>query len=503
MGKRQMYFLSVDAGTSSVKAAVFDPAGKEVATSVKEYHLEKPRPGLVEVPPETYWEKASEAISEAAAGSGDPSRIRALGVTSQGETLVTLDREGKPNGKAIVWLDARAGKEAEEIESVFGIDRVYRVTGQSEISAGYTASMILWIKKNDPGRFRKTSRFLLVADYIVFKLTGNYFTNNALCPSTLYYDFNNRSWWPEMLEFLGIEESNLPELLDSGSPAGRVSAAELGLNPDTVVCPAPIDQVSGTLGAGNTEPGGITEATGTVLALCAVTDRPVFDREKRFGLFPHAIEGRFLAMPWAPASGSILSWFKSEFCPGLTYEQITDEAEKVSPGCGGLTVLPYFEGINCPEKLPDMRGAVWGLTLRHGRGHFVRAIMEAVAYLLKDYLCLLEANGIEAGRVISLGGASKNLLWSQIKADVTGRHVVTNRSRETVCLGASMVAAVGAGIFEDCRKASLAMASQNRIFKPSHEGCNIYKPLYADYLKLSSALKNFHAGQNHEKRHIL
>jgi len=493
---REIMFLSVDIGTSSVKAAVFDASGREIATSMKMYAPESPKPGWLEVAPEIYWQKTKEAVSETIDGIPCPSSIKAVGVTGQGETLVTLDGEGRPTGKAIVWLDTRAQEEAREIESLFGMEKIYRTTGQAEVSAGYTASIILWLKKNEPDRFRLTEKFLLLNDYIVYRLTGSYAANKALYPSTLYYDFEKEAWWGDMLSFLGIDDRKLPRLMDSGMPAGHVSATETGLALDTPVCPAPIDQVTGALGVGNIEQGTLSESTGTVLALCAVTDIPPFDREMRFGFFPHAVKGKYLAMPWAPASGSILSWFRKELCGGMPYEQLIEEAAGVAPGSEGLTVLPHFEGTNCPEKIPSARGVFWGLNLRHQRKHFARAIMESVAYLLRDYISILESCGIKAGRIISLGGAARSSLWSRIKADVTARDIVTSMSSATVCLGAAMVAAAGAGIFANCEEASKMMSREGRTFVPDDGAVKEYEKLYGIYRKLSAVSKNFYREEN-------
>ncbi|OQB40242.1 MAG: Xylulose kinase [Candidatus Hydrogenedentes bacterium ADurb.Bin179] len=236
-----MYFLSIDVGTSSVKTAVFDMDGNELSTAVKTYIMENTCPGMVEVHPELYWKKTQEAIRDALSGTVIHRNINAVGITSQGETLITLDRQGLPLGNAIVWLDTRAKEEAREIEEHFGSDKIYQVTGQSEVSAGYTASMILWLKKHEPERFRLTDKFLLVTDYIVYKLTGKYISNKSLYPSTLYYDFRNERWWKEMLDFLCIDENKLPELADSGAAAGKTKSGFNNSRYYLSWCPKPKD----------------------------------------------------------------------------------------------------------------------------------------------------------------------------------------------------------------------------------------------------------------------
>jgi xylulokinase len=488
-----MRILSIDVGTSSVKAAIFDLKGKELTTAVKKYSLERPRSGWVEVDPRIYWEKTRQAIKEVLTKVEYPREIRAVGVTSQGETLISLDKEGVPLRNAVVWLDTRAVKEAKEIRETFGKDKIYRITGQNDTSAGYTASIILWLKRNEPEIFNRTSKFLLVTDYITYMLTGSYVSNKALYPSTLYYDFLKGVWWQDMLDFLSIKRSHLPELIDSGAVAGETRCSDSGIPAEAVVCPSPIDQITGALGAGNFQSGIISESTGTVLAICGVTDVPAYDRYRRFCLFPHAVKGKFVAMAWAPASGSILTWLKDRFCPEMSYEQMTGEAGKVTPGSEGLTVLPHFEGVNCPYKISDARGAFWGVTMTHQKKHFIRAVMESVAYLLKDYVTLLEENGISGNKIISLGGAVRSELWSQIKADVLGKEVVTNRASETVCLGASMIAATGAGLFNNCENACIHMAKKRKSFIPS-KNVDTYQNLYKDYTRLNKLFMDFYTG---------
>jgi xylulokinase len=488
-----MKILSIDVGTSSVKAAVFNLKGDELASAIKVYDMERSRSGWVEVDPRVYWEKTKDAIKEVTAKTGHPGDIRAVGVTGQGETLILLNKKGRPVRNAVVWLDTRAVKEAGDIEKYFGADRIYEVTGQNETSAGYTASMILWLKRNEPESFKSTSKFLLVTDYIIYQLTGRYVSNKALYPSTLYYDFRRERWWNEMLDFISVKENALPSLVDSGIVAGKMHCTDIGISQDAVVCPAPIDQITGALGAGNFQPGIISESTGTVLAICGTTDLPVYDRDRRFCLFPHAVKGKFVAMPWASSSGSILTWFKDRFCPEMGYEQMVGEAEKVAAGSEGLTVLPHFEGINYPRKIVDARGVFWGITLTHQRKHFIRAIMESVAYLLKDYISVLEENGIGGDKVISLGGAARSELWSQIKSDVLRKKVVVNRVSETVCLGASMIASVGAGFFDNCKDASSHMSKRGRSFMPT-ENAGRYQSLYEDYRRLNKLSEVFFKG---------
>ena len=301
------FILTLDAGTTSLKGALFDLAGNMIASRVHEYHLEKPAPDIVELDPEIYWLAAKTVIAEILMETKvNPKNISALGVTSQGETLIVLDKNGRPLRKAIVWLDNRAKDEAEIIKREFGGELVYKVTGQQDVVPGWPAAKILWLRNHEPEVFKATAKYLMLGDYLIYRLTGVFATDHALNPSTLYYDLVNGLWWKEMLEFLHVSEKQLPVLMNSGESAGNVSV-DIGLTGNTAVTVAPIDQVAAAVGAGNIAPGMITETTGCALAICATVEHPVYDPEMRIGLYRHALPGMFVLMPWVPTAGMIVT----------------------------------------------------------------------------------------------------------------------------------------------------------------------------------------------------
>ncbi len=455
------YLLSLDAGTTSLKAVLFDKQGRQVASHAEEYELLRPGPDIVELDPETYWQAAKTSIRAVLDASritaGD---IAAIGVTSQGETLTVVDRDGKPLRPSIVWLDNRSREESDALDREFSPDTVYRITGQPEMIPTWSATRILWLKRHEPEVFERAHRYLMVEDYLIYRLTGRYATDRALCPSTLYYDLTTGRWWPEMLKYLGVREEQLPELRDSGEVAGETheaAARETGLRQGTVVTTAPIDQVAGAVGAGNLEPGVITETTGAALAICATLDEPVYDPMRRIGLYAHAIRGQYVLLPWIPTAGMVLRWFRDELGGGTDYDQLAEEAGAVAPGSEGLIVLPHLSGSGSPDPDPRVKGVFWGATLGHRRGHFVRAIMESIAYVLRSNLLLLEDLGMEIREVRSLGGAARNDLWLQIKADVCRKDLLVMACDEAASLGVAMLASVAAGIHADLRAAKDAM----------------------------------------------
>lgn len=480
--------LAIDVGTTAVKGAVFDLVGEMRACCSEEYALETPGPEIVELDPEVYWRAARAVIARALAAPGvDPKAVVSVGVTSQGETLIVLDRDGRPLRKAIVWLDNRATDEAAAIEAAFGRDDVYTVTGQQEIVPCWTACKILWLRRHEPAAFAAAARFLLPADYIVYRLTGRFATDHGLNPSTLYYDLRNGRWWEPMLDYLGITAGQLPELLPSGAAAGTVTA-EVGLPAAATVRVAPIDQVAAAVGAGNLEPGAVTETTGSALALCATVDRPVCDARRRVGLYRHALPGLYVLLPWIPTAGMILRWFRDEFAGGADYAALDRAAAAVPPGSDGLLLLPHFSGMVSPEVNPAAKGVLYGLSLSHGRGHVARAIMEAVAFALRDNLAALGELGIDYRRLIALGGGANSATWLQIKADALQQPVEVMACAETTSLGTAMLAAAGAGLFAGAAEAAAAMARRRAVIAPDPANRAVYDDAFARYKEMERKL---------------
>lgn len=488
MDGRSKYVLALDIGTSAVKAVLFDTAGRSVGMAQAECELEKPAPGRVEIDPEIYWKSVQSTIATVLEVSGvAPGDIPAIGITSQGETLIPVDRDGNVLRKALSWLDNRAVREAEAIAAAFDIDEVYRITGQQEIVPGWTASKILWLRNHEPEVFQITAKFLLVEDYIIHKLTGRYVTDHALVPSTLYYDLTAGDWWDGMLDFLGISRAQLPELQYSGHNGIPVTA-EIGLSHETLVVTTPIDQITGAVGAGNTSPGMVAETTGTSMAISACCAKLVYDPQRRVGVYRHAVPGSYVLLPWIPTAGMILRWFRDELGGGLSFDELANEAKQVPAGSDGLILLPHFSGAVCPQVNPFAKGVLYGLSLGHTRGHIVRAIMESVAFILKENLEMLQALGVETETVCSIGGGAQSDLWLQIKADVLNRKICAAETQEATCLGAAVLAAVGAGIYPNLDQAAKQMVRHKPFIHPDPAAAVAYAGHYEKYLELNRLL---------------
>jgi len=497
------YLLGVDVGTTSVKCVLFDRSGKVMASGRSEYELSTPRPDFVEAEAETYWQAFKECLKELLNETkANVEDILGIGISSQGETFISLGKDGKPLRKAIVWLDNRSKEEANLIEEKFGVDEVYGVTGQNDIIPTWTATKILWLRKNEPATFRRVSKYLLLQDYMIYRLTGRFATEYSMVCSSLLFDITRRTWWNEILDFIEISEDQLPELKAPGTLVDNVSqgaAKETGLHTDTIVSTGAYDQAANAVGVGNIKSGIITETTGAALAVIATTDHPVLDPMQRMPCHHHAAQGKYFLQPWCHTAGAILRWYRDNFAlleieTGNRlrvdpFDLLTLEASKIPPGSDGLILLPHFAGAASPEFNPNAKGVLFGLTLYHGKGHLIRAILESIAYMLRRNVELLEDLGVKIDEVRSTGGAARSALWNQIKADVLQRPTVTVHTEETAALGVAMLAGLATKVFSSLEDAGKSMISLKDRFIPLEANGDLYNRQYRIYENLYKSLE--------------
>lgn len=482
------YYLGLDLGTTGIKAVVFDREGNACGTGLSEYLLETPFPDIVELDAEQYWISTKEAVKSAIEKSGiEPKNIRSLAITGQAETLIMVDELGNPLRKAIVWLDNRAYEEAAVIEKNFSIDTLFTVSGQTEMLPCWPAAKILWLRNHEFEVFSKTAKYLMVEDYIGFKLTGKYATCRGLMPSSLYYCLSTGKYDQNMLDFLGISENQLPELKDCGAIIGNCVKNSSLISPDTLVIAAPIDHVCGNLGSGCAGKGVISETTGCSLALCASFPKLIYDEERRISTYLGFTPGEFVLLPWAPTAGMLFKYFRDEFTDSMDYNELNKAASQVKPGSCGLILLPHCAGAVSPVSSPKARGVAYGITLAHKREHWARAIMEAVAYLLRDNVEVLKKLGAQITEIRSLGGGAKSDLWLQIKADVLGIPVVVTKCEEATALGAAVLAAAGCGEYADTAEAAGKMVKISRRINPGKNSA-VYQEYFKEYQNLNKLL---------------
>lgn len=500
------YILSVDLGTTAIKVAMVDAEGRMLSTSTQEYTLLTPTTLAVELPVETYWQAFKAGVAEVLETSKvDTSKIRALGISAQGETLIFVDKEGKPLRNAIVWMDNRAQEEAEILGKEFPQEQSYKITGQVSIVPTWPASKVLWMRKNEPELFAKTAKILLIEDYFIYRMTGKYVAEGSLLCSTVYWDIIKKAWWTDMLSYLKVDDGQLPDIRESGEPVGTIFpevAKELGVSADMVVCTGALDQAAGTIGVGNIKPGVFSENTGAALAICATVDHPFVDPTGRMPCHYHAMPDTYMAHTFT-TGGMVLKWYRDMFCQpeiqvgklaGMDpYEVLSIEASKVAPGADGLMMLPHLQGAMAPEDNPKAKGVFYGITLRHTKAHFARAIMEAIASIVKRNIEAVEDLNIEVSEIRCLGGGAKSPVWNQIKADLIGKPVVTMESEEAACLGAAIVAGVGIGMFKSLEDATSKMVKIKERFQPNPENADAYSQHFKKYVDLYDSLVDMFA----------
>ena len=463
-----MNFLGIDIGTTSVKTAAFDESLKQVFSSTADYTLDT-HGDIVEFDAESYWTIVKAEIEKAKATC----KIDALAVDTQCETLILTDKEGNPLCPAIVWLDNRATAEAEIIEAHFGHKRVYEVTGQPEITATWPACKLLWVKRNRPDIWEKAERVFLLEDWILFKLTGKFISEKTLQSSTIYFDIHKGEWWDEMLDFIGVRHEMLPALYSSAREVGEYQGIK--------VVTGAIDQIAGAIGAGVVKQGIVSVMTGTTMVIFLPSDTvPEYD-EKSIVPCHYNYDDKYCLLSWTPTAGMALKWFRNALCENFSFAELDEMAENVNAGSDGLTFLPYLCGSTMPKYNPDARGSFTGLTAEHGRGHFVRSVMESVACMLKANLDYL---GLDIDEIRAMGGGANSPLWCQMKADMTGKRLVTLKNKETACLGSAILAGVGIGAFESVEAAAKAI-ELDKVFES--RGID-YSECYERYLAYDNIL---------------
>ncbi len=493
--------IGLDLGTTALKCAAYLEDGTLVASATKEYALLTPAANVVEVHPFTYWSEFTSAVHDLLSRPGvEADRVAAIGISAQGETLIPVLADGTPTRNAIVWLDGRATAESDELADRFDEKQFYEVTGQPSMLPTWPAAKVLWLARHEAALFEQTARLLLIEDYFLWRLTGEYVSEGSLLTSTCYWDFRTKKWWPEMLAALGVDQSRLPAIVEPGVAVGTLLpevARELGLPTSTTACTGALDQACGAIGVGTVGPGRFSENTGAAVALCATLSEARLDPQRRMPCHYHGVPDTYMFHTFT-SGGVVLRWFRDQFGDAErsvaavsgkdAYDLLADEAGTIAPGAEGLVLIPHLQGAMAPESNANARGAVVGLNLRHGRAHVSRAILESIAFVVRRNVEVLEDLGLEIPEIRALGGGARSRLWKQIEADVTKRPVLTTRQPDAATLGAAILAGVGLGRYASAEEAAEEMVQIDETFEPRPENFRRYDEAYAIYNQTYEAL---------------
>lgn len=484
------YLIGIDVSTTASKALAIDPQGSVITSRSYPHELSTPRPLWSEQDPEDWWTATRRALrdvmQEVPAG-----QVAAIGLTGQMHGLTTLDKAGRPLRPAILWNDQRSGAQCAEITERVGAQRLYQIIG-TMLLPGFTAPKIRWLRQNEPEVYAQIAHILLPKDYIRYRLSGAFVADVADGSGLSLMDVGQRAWSDEMLAAFEIPRTWLPDLCESPEVCAYVSeeaAEETGLKAGTPIVGGAGDQPAGGVGNGIVREGQASLTIGTSGVAYAISARYTPEPEGRLHTFCGPMPGTWMHMGVMLSAAGGLRWLHDALAPGMSYDVLNQQAESVPRGALGLLFAPYLTGERNPHPDPYARGAFVGLTLRHGLPHLFRAVMEGVAFGMRDQLELLRALGVNPQEAVLSGGAANSPVWRRLTTDIMGIPLYTVNTSEGAAFGAAILAAVGAGLYADVPSACQQMVRRVEVFAPDAQGVADYERLYPAYRALYPALK--------------
>lgn len=488
-----MKFLGLDIGTGGSRAVVIDAAGQVIASATVEHEaFASPHIGWAEQQPDDWWRASCGAIRQVLSTDGvDADEIAAVSFSGQMHGSVLLDASDEVLRPALLWCDQRTEKQCEEITGKIGSERLIEMVSNPAVT-GFTLPKLLWVRENEPDIWEWVHSVMLPKDYIRLRLTGEKATDVADASGTLMLNVRGRAWSSEVLNALDLDAGLLPPLFESTEIVGKVSsagAAATGLKIGTLVGAGAGDNAAGAIGMGIVTPGTVSVTIGTSGVVFVVTDEPTIDPKGRIHSLCHAVPGRWHMTGVTLAAGQSLKWFRDNFASGKSYDEITKEAAAVSPGSSGAIWLPYLMGERAPHLDPNARAAFVGLTAGHNFGHMARALLEGVAFSLRDSLEIFREIGAPIDRIRLGGGGARSPLWRQIQADVYGQAIETIEADEGAAFGAAILAGVGVGAWKSVDEACSKVIRIASNTEPEQASASALERNYEAYKLLYAALR--------------
>jgi len=490
--------LGIDVGTGGTRAIVIDGHGRVVASATEEHQpFASPQIGWAEQHPEDWWRASCIAIRKAIASANlKAEEIACIGFSGQMHGAVMLDEKGSVVRPALIWCDVRTEKQCRDLTAKIGQERLIQLTCNPAL-ANFTLTKLLWVRENEPENWKRVRAVMLPKDYVRFRLIGERATDMADASGTLLLNVAHRRWSQEMLQAAEIDKRLLPSLHESPDVCGKISskgAAESGLRAGTPVVAGAGDQAAGATGMGIVASGTVSATIGTSGVVFAATDRPALDSRGRVHTFCHAIPGRWHVMGVTQSAGLSLRWFRDTFATtssGVSefYEELTAGAAKIPAGSDGLLWTPYLMGERTPHLDSNARGALVGVTASHTRAHIVRAILEGVAFSLRDTFTLFREMNVPVTSIRLGGGGARSPLWRQIQADVYGHAVEIVEAEEGAAYGAALLAGVGAGFWPTVDAACAATVRVASRIDPQPAAVATLNASYAAYRRIYPATR--------------
>lgn len=487
-----MYCLGIDVGTGGSRAVLIDSAGQIVASETIEHvPFGSPETGWAEQDPDDWW-RASAAAIRAVLSKDNINResIAAIGLSGQMHGAVLLDEKDQVIRPSIIWCDQRSDIQCRQLTEQIGASRLIELTCNPALT-GFTLPKVLWVKDHEPEYWRRIRSLLLPKDYVRFRLTGEKATDVADASGTLLLDVSARRWSNTMLEAAELDDNVLPALFESQQITGTVSESaseQTGLRAGTPVVAGAGDQAAGAVGMGIVKPGSVSATIGTSGVVFAATNNPALDSRGRVHTFCHAIPNRWHVMGVTQGAGLSLRWFRDQF-GGDSYEELTAEAAKVPAGANNLLWAPYLMGERTPHLDPNARAALVGLTASHTRGHIVRAVLEGVAFSLRDSFEIFREMNVPVESIRLGGGGARSKLWRQIQADIYRHAVDIVQAEEGAAYGAALLAGVGGGLWKSVDDACADVVRVVDRIEPNPAAVTVLDPLYRCYRELYPALR--------------
>ena len=495
-----MSLLGIDIGSTGTKAIAFDPEGNQLATAYREYAEVYPGPNLIELPPEDVWAAVRDVIRETAAATSDP--VETLSISAIGESFTPVSEDGEFLHNTITSMDNRSVAQTERLREAMGEWEIFRATGMT-VHPSFTLTKVMWLAEERPDIHERTWKYLLWPDIVMHKLGLKPRLDYTLAGRTMAFDVVNKAWSDVMLEQAGISPDLFAEPVQSGEVVGEVAASvaeDLGLPAGVLVVAGGHDQQMNALGAGIVEPGLAVDGMGTVECVTVAFDRPVMTREMlehNYCVYPHVKPDMYSSLAFTYSSGSVLRWFRDQFA---TAEKAEAEATGRDPyeliladlpeEPTGAFLVPYFAGSGTPYLDPLAKGALLGLSLSCDRKTIVKAIIEGICYELHLNMQALDRAGVSIDCLRATGGGSRNADWLQIKADVTGKRVVTLNVSETGCLAGAMLGAVAKGYYASVDEACGALVEERGEYLPREPEHARYQELYDIYKDIWPAIRD-------------
>lgn len=479
-------FLGIDVGTTGVRCLVVDETGRVLSEATADYPLYSPHPGWSEQRPEEWWEATRKAVVEVARAAGP--HVGGIGLTGQMHGAVFLDANDRVIRPALLWNDQRTAAQCETITRLVGAERLAEITGNPALT-GFQAPKVIWFREEEPRSYERLRRLLLPKDYVRLQLTGDSATDASDASGTLLFDIRKRNWSAEILDALEIPSGWLPAVFEGPEPAGALRAdlaRELGLPAGIPVAAGAGDNAGAAIGNGIIAEGLASCSIGTSGVLFSHSEELVRDATGRIHAFCHAVPARYHLMGVTLAAGGALSWWRDVVHAG-DYEDLGQLAGGVPPGSEGLVFLPYLSGERSPHLDPLARGAFFGLSSRHGAAHLTRAVMEGVAFSLRDSFEIMAGLGVAIAEIRVTGGGAKSALWRQMLADILGCRIVRTTADQGPAYGAALLAGVAAGMYPDVERACDRIGVRPDANEPDPATASIYDDYYSSYRDLYPA----------------